>query len=61
MRYDYECQSCGHVQEEMHPMAGPDEEICCEECGSKDMCKCPPTGTQIRMAKPNHIKKNYNR
>ena len=39
MLYDYKCQDCENVQEEMHPMSGPKYKITCEECGSDKMKK----------------------
>lgn len=37
--YDYKCNSCGNVQEELHPMKGPEEPIICNACTSDDMEK----------------------
>jgi len=38
-RYDYQCSSCGNVQEESHLMSGPTEIIKCNKCKSKKMEK----------------------
>jgi len=35
--YDYQCQKCGAIQEESHPMSGPIEVILCLKCKSKNM------------------------
>ena len=32
--YEYECQACEHKTEALRPMAGADEPIKCEQCGS---------------------------
>lgn len=37
--YDYKCDSCGHIQEESHPMSGPNEKITCKKCKGTDMHK----------------------
>lgn len=37
--YDYKCGDCGHVQEEWHPMSGPQSPIKCESCQSENMTK----------------------
>ena len=37
--YDYKCHECQHVQEEIHPMSGPNYEVICKKCGSKKMVK----------------------
>lgn len=37
--YDYQCDKCGQVQEERHPMDGPTEAIMCNTCGSKKIRK----------------------
>lgn len=37
--YDYQCDDCESVQEEMHPMSGPTYAIKCQKCGSKKMNK----------------------
>jgi putative FmdB family regulatory protein len=37
--YDYKCSDCGHVQEELHPMMGPNYVIHCKKCESKNMVK----------------------
>jgi putative FmdB family regulatory protein len=34
MRYDYECEKCGHIQEESHSMKDSPV-IKCEKCKSK--------------------------
>jgi len=59
--YDYECEKCKNVQEELHSMNGPSYEIVCKKCKSNKMKKClsrpgmflfahkvpkPPTGEQ---------------
>ncbi len=37
--YDYKCNKCEHIQEEVHPMCGPSETISCDKCGNKNMDK----------------------
>jgi len=37
--YDYKCDDCNNVQEEIHPMAGPTYDIVCKNCESKNMSK----------------------
>jgi len=37
--YDYQCKDCEHIQEESHPMAGPDNIIICVKCKSKNVHK----------------------
>lgn len=37
--YDYKCSKCEHVQEEIHPMNGPEKPIVCSNCGHKNMEK----------------------
>lgn len=39
MIYEYECLNCENIQEEKHPMAGPDHKIICRKCGSRNMTK----------------------
>jgi putative FmdB family regulatory protein len=38
-RYDYKCNDCGNVQEEQHPMAGPENPVECVKCKSKNIEK----------------------
>jgi putative FmdB family regulatory protein len=38
--YDYECQNCKHIQEELHSMSGPTYTIICKKCKSEYMKKC---------------------
>lgn len=35
--YDYQCEECENIQEELHSMSGPDYDIKCEKCGSKNI------------------------
>jgi putative FmdB family regulatory protein len=37
--YNYKCEDCNHVQEELHPMRGPNYEVTCKKCGSKNVRK----------------------
>lgn len=37
--YDYVCDECENVQEELHPMSGPDYNLKCEKCGSTKLKK----------------------
>ena len=37
--YDYKCEKCEHVQEEVHPMNGPYETIVCVKCKHAKMEK----------------------
>ena len=37
--YDYKCNMCENVQEEMHPMRGPAKPIVCSKCGHTKMEK----------------------
>jgi len=37
--YDYQCKECNHIQEEMHPMGGPDYKIMCKKCKCTKMKK----------------------
>lgn len=37
--YEYRCEDCEHLQDELHPMNGPDYEITCNKCESKNMKK----------------------
>lgn len=38
--YEYECEACGHKQDEIHGFDGPSEKILCEKCSSDKMNKC---------------------
>lgn len=37
--YEYQCDECENVQEEIHPMAGPDRKLTCQKCNSKKLTK----------------------
>jgi putative FmdB family regulatory protein len=37
--YDYKCEKCENVQEEVHPMRGPEKPVVCAKCGHKKMEK----------------------
>ena len=37
--YDYKCEKCDNIQEEIHPMSGPSYKITCKKCGSENMKK----------------------
>lgn len=37
--YDYKCSDCENIQEEIHPMSGPDKTIVCSLCGKHNMQK----------------------
>lgn len=37
--YVYKCEDCETEQDEIHPMAGPDRELACQNCGSKRLSK----------------------
>lgn len=37
--YEYKCEDCEHVQEEFHAMSGPNYEITCNKCNSKNIKK----------------------
>ena len=37
--YVYKCEKCGHIQEEIHPMAGPKYKLTCEKCEADIMVK----------------------
>lgn len=37
--YDYQCEDCGNIQEELHPMSGPSYQIICKKCNSSKMVK----------------------
>ena len=41
--YDYKCDNCGHVQEILHPMSGPNFKLTCEKCSHKKLTKQPST------------------
>lgn len=58
--YNYECQRCGNVQEEFHPMSGPEKPIKCEECKSKKMKKCISL-SNFSMKNSFKVKRRYNR
>jgi putative FmdB family regulatory protein len=57
--YDYQCEDCENIQEELHPMTGPNYEIVCKECGSKNMQK--QLGTPYAQFKGEGWDTNQNR
>jgi putative FmdB family regulatory protein len=38
-RYDYQCNTCNNIQEEIHPFSGPTKRVICEKCKSNSLKK----------------------
>ena len=61
--YDYQCEECGHIFEEIHSMSETYEDGC-PKCGHENVNKVYNTAPQINMGEhggKTYIKRRYNR